>query len=132
MAPKTLVLKEGAPIILIKNLDGGLFNGQRGTVHKLNKDSPPIINFNGRLLELKPQKFEVFDYKQNKIVASRTQIPVLLAFAMTVHRAQGQTTPNLEIDSSSFFAPGQLGVAVGRAESKSGLLIRNLNIAATS
>ncbi|XP_052255849.1 uncharacterized protein LOC127861420 isoform X2 [Dreissena polymorpha] len=75
-----------------------------------------------------PEKFEVFDASQNKVLASRSQIPVILAFAMTVHRAQGQTIQNLEIDSASFFAPGQLGVAVGRAVCKQGLCIRNLNM----
>ncbi|KAH3876733.1 hypothetical protein DPMN_000583 [Dreissena polymorpha] len=75
-----------------------------------------------------PEKFEVFDASQNKVLASRSQIPVILAFAMTVHRAQGQTIKNLEIDCASFFAPGQLGVAVGRAVCKQGLCIRNLNM----
>ena len=49
---------------------------------------------------------------------------------MTVHRAQGQTIDNIEVDCSSFFAPGQLGVAVGRAVCKNGLRIFNLNMEA--
>ncbi|KAH3896149.1 hypothetical protein DPMN_020322 [Dreissena polymorpha] len=75
-----------------------------------------------------PEKFELFDASQNKVLASSSQIPVILAFAMTVHHAQGQIIQNLEIDSASFFAPGQLGVAVGRAVCKQGLCIRNLNM----
>ncbi|XP_045177826.2 uncharacterized protein LOC123537946 [Mercenaria mercenaria] len=128
--PKTLLLKEGAPVILIKNLAGRLFNGQRGIVYKLSNGLPPVINFNGELHEMKPEIFEIFDASQNKILASRSQIPIILAFAMTVHRAQGQTIENLEIDSSSFFAPGQLGVAIGRAVCKKGLSIKNLNMTA--
>ncbi|KAJ8318222.1 hypothetical protein KUTeg_003313, partial [Tegillarca granosa] len=41
--PKTLVLKEGAPIILIRNIQQGLFNGAKGIVHLLKRDSPPVI-----------------------------------------------------------------------------------------
>jgi hypothetical protein len=125
--PKTLILKEGAPVILIKNLAGGIFNGQRGTVHRLSEGKPPIININGNLHEMKAERFEIYDANQKKILASRTQVPLILAFAMTVHRAQGQTIENLEVDCSTFFAPGQLGVAIGRAVSKSGLCVRNFN-----
>lgn len=46
---------------------------------------------------------------------------------MTVHRAQGQTIEHLEVDCSTFIAPGQLGVAICRAVSKNGLYIRNFN-----
>jgi hypothetical protein len=51
----------------------------------------------------------------------------MLAFALTVHRAQGQTLSAVEIDCYSCFAPGQMGVAVGRAVSKDGLRIRNFS-----
>ncbi|KAK3094086.1 hypothetical protein FSP39_024037 [Pinctada imbricata] len=48
VAPKTLLLKEGAKVILIKNIAAGLFNGMTGIVHRLERGSPPVINFNGR------------------------------------------------------------------------------------
>ena len=109
----------------MKNLGDRLFNGQRGFVEKLVEGSLPVINFNGKLHQLNPERFEVFDTVANRTLASRTQIPVILSFAMTVHRAQGQTIENVEVDCFSFFAPGQLGVAVGRATSKKGLRILN-------
>ena len=49
-----------------------------------------------------------------KVLASRMQYPIMLAFAMTVHRAQGQTLQYVDIYCYSFFAAGQMGVAVGR------------------
>lgn len=52
---------------------------------------------------------------------------MILAFALTVHRAQGQTLDFVEVDCYSFFAPGQMGVAVGRATTISGLRIVNFN-----
>ncbi|CAC5381156.1 PIF1 [Mytilus coruscus] len=46
---------------------------------------------------------------------------------MTVHRAQGQTLQYVDVDCYSFFAAGQMGVAVGRVETKAGLRVRNFN-----
>lgn len=126
-ASKNLVLKEGAKVILIKNIAGGLYNGMKGVIHKLQHDKPPIINFNGKLVEVPKVKFDVYDPQQRRTLASRTQIPVILAFALTVHRAQGQTLDLVEVDCFSFFAPGQMGVAIGRASRISGLRVLNFN-----
>lgn len=51
-ASKNLVLKESAKVILIKNIADGLYNGMKGVIHKLQHDKPPIINFNGKLVEV--------------------------------------------------------------------------------
>jgi hypothetical protein len=127
---KTIALKAGAPVILIKNLGEGLFNGTRGKVHKVSATGPPIINFNGKFITLNQERFEIFDKEQNTVLACRVQYPVMLAFALTVHRAQGQTLPFVEVDCFSFFAPGQMGVAIGRATSTDGLCVRNFNLKA--
>jgi len=50
--PKMLVLKEGAPVILTRNLANGLYNGTRGRVNSLTTDGPPIIDFSGKLIPL--------------------------------------------------------------------------------
>ena len=71
--------------------------------------------------------FEVYDPDSKTVLAVRTQYPFKLAYGLTVHRAQGQTVQNVEIDCHSFFAPGQMGVAVGRAVRISGLRIVNYN-----
>ena len=60
------------------------------------------------------------------------QYPIMLAFAMTVHRAQGQTLQYVDVDCYSFFAAGQMGVAVGRVETKAGLRVRNFNRSAAT
>ncbi|CAC5424370.1 PIF1 [Mytilus coruscus] len=117
-AAKTLVLKVGSPIILIRNTSEGLFNGARGMVHSLKKRQSPVININGKIITIPTYKFDVFDMQKTKVLASRMQYPIMLAFAMTVHRAQGQTLQYVDVDCYSFFAAGQMGVAVGRVETK--------------
>ncbi|KAL3841440.1 hypothetical protein ACJMK2_019590 [Sinanodonta woodiana] len=125
--PKILVLKEGSPVILVRNISNSLLNGTRGVVHALPENGHPVINFVGKYVPLPLISFEVFDSQCNMVVATRIQYPVRLAYAITVHRAQGQSLDRLEIDCYSFFSPGQMGVSVGRATSKEGLRILNYN-----
>ena len=60
-----------------------------------------------------------------KTVAMRRQIPLKLAFSLTIHKSQGMTIECLEVNAANMFLPGQLGVAVGRAVNKEGLRIIN-------
>lgn len=103
-----------------------------GTVHHLERGSPPVINFSVNLVTVSKTTFKVYDSRQQKTLGSRTQIPLILAFALTVHRAQGQTLHHVEVDCYSFFAPGQMGVAIGRVVTTSGLRILNFNQKAAS
>ena len=59
-------------------------------------------------------RFEEYDPSTKKVLARRVQYPLKLAFALTVHRAQGQEFTRVEIDYYSFFAPRQMGMAAGR------------------
>lgn len=97
--------------------------------HHLEKGSAPIINFNGNTVTVTATTFDIYDTRQ-KNLASCTQVPLI--FALTVHRARGQTLHHVEIDCYSFFAPGQIEVAVGRAVSASGLQVLNFNSKAAS
>lgn len=74
--PNTLVLKEGAPVMLTRNLPGGLCNGARGKVHLLKKDCAPVINIDGKLIEVPQYRFEVYSPEQSKVlpVALSTQL----------------------------------------------------------
>lgn len=108
---------------MTRNIDSQLlYNGSQGTVHALG--AKPIVNFNGKLVEINTYRFDVFD-AHGKMNASREQFPLKLAFALTVHRAQGITLPCVEVDCQGFFAPGQLGVAIGRSVSKNNLRVLN-------
>ena len=79
-------------------------DGARGIVHSLKKDTPPVININGKIITVPAYKLDVYDMQRNKVLASRMQYPIMLAFAMTVHRAQGQTLQYVDVDCYSFFA----------------------------
>jgi hypothetical protein len=92
----------------------------------------PIVNIDGKLVPIPTVTVEVYDKVSKRTLASRDQHPLKLAFALTVHRAQGQMLPQLEIDCSTFFAPGQMGVAVGCAVSKDGLRIINYSSTAAN
>lgn len=121
-APNELHLKVGCPVMLLKNLSEKLVNGLRGTVQTLNKDSVIVqftsMNSEPHTVELKPEPFTVFSSLDNKVIATRRQIPICLAFSVTIHKAQGLTLQRVEVDASCIFAPGQLGVAIGRATEK--------------
>lgn len=62
-------------------------------------------------------------------VATRSQIPLKLSHGMTIHKAQGMSLDKLTVDCSGAFAPGHIGVAVGRATCKAGLRIVNFGMA---
>ena len=62
-ARKVLRLKVGAPVVLLRNLRNGLYNGMIGFSHAA--DPEPIVNFDGRLVTLPTFAFEVFDSRQN-------------------------------------------------------------------
>ncbi|KAK3085252.1 hypothetical protein FSP39_000710 [Pinctada imbricata] len=124
-APRKLILKVGAPVIATRNLPG-ICNGMQGVVAAI-PDTGPVINFSGKLFTMTRVNFEFFDPKKSKVIASRSQYPVKLAYAMTIHRSQGMTINALEIDCHSIFQPGQLGVAVGRVTSSENLKIVNFS-----
>ena len=122
-----MAVKVGAPVILTRNLHGHLCNGRRGIVPSLSAETGQVINFGGKLVSVPKIIFEQYDPSTNKVLACRVQYPLKLAFALTVHRAQGQEFEGLEIDCHSFFAPRKMGVAVGRVVNTSGLKIINYN-----
>ena len=72
-----------------------------GKVISAKKDKPSVINFNGAIVSLDQVRFEIYDPKQQKFLAVRCQYPIKLAFALTVHSAQGQTKDTIEIDCYS-------------------------------
>ncbi|KAK3085746.1 hypothetical protein FSP39_008107 [Pinctada imbricata] len=125
LAPPTLWLKDGCPVILVRNISSNLVNGLQGIV--LSCKECPVVHFPtvDITTKLEKQIFSVFSPVLKKNVAERTQVPLKLAYALTVHKAQGMTLQRAEIDCHSMFAPGQLGVAIGRVKSPAGLRVIN-------
>lgn len=130
--PKKLHLKIGCPVMLLKNLSVKLVNGLRGTVTGLSKNNV-TVNFSGGpnsenvITNFKPETFLLYSCTDGKVVASRQQYPLCLAYSITIHKSQGLTLQRVEVDASNIFAAGQLGVAIGRATEKKGLRVLGFN-----
>ena len=123
-APKILVLSVGSPVLLIRNISREFVNGMKGIVISTG-DEGPVVDFGGKACHLKQYEFSRYDPKIGKLRAMRKQYPLKLAYAMTIHRAQGQTLPELVVDCRNIRNPGQIGVAIGRAVCKDGLQVLN-------
>ena len=131
IAPDILKLKEGALVILIKNLDTTLVNGTRGKVMSFqviegrgNQEWPVVRFENGRQQVMVPEVWE-FEIPGEGVVASRTQVPLLLSWAMSIHKSQGQTIQRCVVDLGKIFEKGQAYVALSRATSLEGLQVLN-------
>ena len=123
-APKELKLKQGALVMFVKNGDKW-HNGSVGVVERLNAREIIV-----RLLDddkndivvVKPEKWEKIEYSRDendKIVeneiGSYKQFPLMLGYAMTIHKSQGKTLSKVIIDiSRGAFAHGQTYVALSR------------------
>lgn len=122
-APGTLVLKIGAQVMLLKNinLSAGLVNGARGVVVKY-VDGFPVVKFkNNKLFAAKPEKWAI--KTPGGIIVTRKQVPLKLAWAFSIHKSQGLTLDCVEMSLSKVFEAGQAYVALSRAQSLDSLRV---------
>lgn len=173
MAPKSLDLKKGAQVMLIKNLDETLVNGSLGTVIKFISETEfeltggndgyasdvdaddkvkkrikafgrelerststsvdnteyPLVRFHAvdgteRVLLMVPEDWKV-ELPTGEVQAQRRQIPLILAWALSIHKAQGQTLERVKVDLGRIFEKGQAYVALSRATTQEGLQVLN-------
>ena len=125
--PKVLELKKGARVILLSNTDfnSGLVNSTCGNVYEINDHSVKVKFDNGEECWIQEDNLELKDVKNVKI--SRTQLPLMLAYALTIHKAQGLTLDKVFIDFDRVFADGQAYVALSRAKTLEGLYLKHFN-----
>ena len=135
-ADDELVLKPGAKVMFLRNdtqgTDGPRFvNGTLGTVVRIT-DSV-IVDVEGESILVEPVTWEKVKYEYSPttkvlsqdVVAEFTQFPLRLAWAVTIHKAQGKTLDAAVIDlGSRAFAPGQTYVAFSRLTSLEGLYLK--------
>ena len=137
MAPEVLKLKIGAQVMMIKNTyqKDGIVNGSLGIVRDLSpKKNYPVVEFAGnKIITISPEEWllEKYDEQKGEMVseAGLEQIPLILSWAMTIHKSQGLTLDKISCDLSESFSPGQVYVALSRAKSLQGVFIESINFA---
>ncbi|MEK7142259.1 MAG: helix-turn-helix domain-containing protein, partial [Patescibacteria group bacterium] len=127
LAPGTLRLKKKAVVMFVKNaFDEGYVNGTLGVVEDFDNEGMPIVRtFSGDKIFVKPAEWTVEE--DGKILAKVEQLPLRLAWAITVHKSQGMSLDSAEVDLSKAFVPGQGYVALSRLRDFAGLSLRGLN-----
>ncbi|OIP85783.1 ATP-dependent endonuclease [Candidatus Saccharibacteria bacterium CG11_big_fil_rev_8_21_14_0_20_41_19] len=128
LAPATLRLKKGALVMAIKNsLDRKYVNGSIGTVIDFESDTEyPIVEFkSGKVVTMSPDTWELRDGDKKR--ASITQIPLRLAWAITVHKSQGMTLDAARIDLRKAFVEGMGYVALSRVKNLHNLYLSGIN-----
>jgi len=115
---KSLHLKVGAPVIFTVNSWGKYVNGQRGVVVEFGEDYI-IVRSNGRNITVTTHDFEMLELNSDtleaEVVATISQYPLKLAYAITIHKSQGMSLSSLICNLDNLFSPGQLYVAISRA-----------------
>lgn len=132
MAPEDLKLKKDTKVMFVKNnSEEGYVNGTLGKVFDFweNEDGKklPLVKTNsGRNIFVKPEIWPMEDEK-GKTLASFEQLPLRLAWAITVHKSQGMTLDAAEIDLTKTFEVGQGYVALSRVKEIEGLKLLGFN-----
>lgn len=127
----TLELKRGAQVMMLKNdQEKRWVNGTIGHIHSLD-DKKVKVSVGGTTYTVEPETWENIQYRYNRennqieeeVIGSFTQYPLRLAWAITIHKSQGQTFDKVLIDlGRGAFAHGQTYVALSRCTSLEGIL----------
>lgn len=127
LAPQTLTLKIGAHVMFVKNnAIEGYVNGTLGTVIGFDGDKPRVRTDRGVEILVTPQTWATEDAGGAKI-AGVTQLPLRLAWAISVHKSQGMSLKAAEMDLSRAFVEGLGYVALSRVTTLEGIRLLGLN-----
>jgi len=129
LAPEVLRLKKGALVMAVKNSPNKKYvNGSLGVVIDFEPSTDyPIVEFSGggRVVSMVPDTWELRDGDKKR--ASITQIPLRLAWAITVHKSQGMTLDRAKINLSKAFVEGMGYVALSRVKNLFSLHLSGIN-----
>ena len=130
-----LTLKEGAQVMFVKNDPTGehrYFNGRIGEIVEISESHVCVLCAgDAEGIEVEPLEWENAQYQLNpetrvietKIQGTFRQLPLRLAWAITIHKSQGLTFERAIIDANLSFAPGQVYVALSRCKTLEGMVL---------
>jgi len=128
LAPERLTVKRGAVVMFVKNnFDRGYINGTLGKIVGFNKeDGYPVVKVvSGKRIPAYPESWKIEE--DDEVKAQISQIPLRLAWAITVHKSQGMTLDIAEMDLSKSFDYGMGYVALSRVRSFNGIKLIGVN-----
>ena len=126
LAPEKLVLKEGALVMFVRNnFDEGYVNGTIGTVIDFEDGFPVVEKIDGEKITVYPEKWELTE--DDTTLAEVMQLPLRLAWAITIHKSQGMTLDAAEIDLRKCFEYGMGYVALSRVRTLKGMRLLGIN-----
>ena len=132
---EVLTLKEGAQVMFVKNDPTGehrYFNGRIGEIVEISESRVCVLCAgDAEGIEVEPLEWENAQYQLNpetrvietKVQGTFRQLPLRLAWAITIHKSQGLTFERAIIDANLSFAPGQVYVALSRCKTLEGMVL---------
>jgi ATP-dependent DNA helicase PIF1 len=112
-------------MFVANNVGAGFVNGTRGKVIGFKEDQPVVELASGRKIAVSPHSWKLEE--DGKVRAEVAQLPLRLAWAITIHKSQGMSLDAAEIDLSKSFTPGMGYVALSRVRSLDGLYLAGIN-----
>ncbi len=128
LSPEVLELRKEAMVMCTKNnFEAGYVNGTLGRVIDFDRDDgfPIIQTSDDRTIKIMPAAWTIAE--DGKVLAEITQVPLRLAWAITVHKSQGMSLDAAEIDLRNAFTYGQGYVALSRVRTLTGMKVLGLN-----
>ncbi len=128
LSPEILELKIGALVMFTKNNpSSGYVNGTQGTVVSFDEATklPVVKTVQGKKVAVLPMDWELYEGEVS--VAKVTQLPLRLAWALTIHKSQGVSLDRAIMDLSKVFEYGQGYVALSRVRSLKGITLLGMN-----
>lgn len=128
LSPEELTLKEGAVVMFTKNnFDAGYVNGTLGVVLRFDEETgfPVVETRDGDEVTASPAEWAIEE--DGKTLAKLNQIPLRLAWAITIHKSQGMSMDAAIMDLSRAFEYGQGYVALSRVRTLAGLHLKGIN-----
>ena len=130
LSPERLELKVGATVMFTKNNSGeGFVNGTLGTVvgfsEHATRQYPIVKTKKGTRIDVEPMEWTITEGEE--VLAKVTQLPLRLAWALTIHKSQGVSLDAAVMDLSQTFEYGQGYVALSRVRTLSGVHLLGIN-----